>query len=79
VHPVWPAQRELLREPAAPGDAEHVGPRDAEPVEQPGQQRRQPSQVVGHDRRRGPADAGHIEPDDGPPRIQRVDERLEQL
>ena len=79
VHPVRAAQRELLREPAAPGDAQDVGPRDAEPVEQPGQQRRQGGQVVGHHRGRGLADAGHVEPDDAPPRVQRVDERLKQL
>jgi hypothetical protein len=53
--------------------------RDAELVEQPGQHRRQRSQVVRHHRGRGPADAGHVEPDDAPPRVQRVDERLKQF
>jgi hypothetical protein len=36
-------------------------------------------QVVGHHRGRGLADAGHVKPDDAPARVQRVDERLEQL
>jgi hypothetical protein len=79
AHPVRPAQRELLREPAAPGDAEDVGLLIVELVEQAGQQRRQHGQVIRNDRGRRAADARHVEPDDGPPRIEGVDERLEQL
>ena len=79
AHPVRAAQGELLREPAAPGDAQHVGLLIAELVEQPAEQWRQRGQVVRKRRRRGSADAGHVEPDDGPPPVQRVDERLEHL
>ena len=79
AHPGRAARGELLREPAAPGDAQDIGLLVAELVEQAGQQRRQRGQVVGDDGGRRTADAGHVEPDDRPPRIERVDERLEQL
>ena len=79
AHPVRTAQRELLRQPASPGDAQDVGVGVAELVEQAAQERRRGAQVVGDDRGRRAADARHVEPDDGPPRIQRVGERLEQL
>ena len=46
AHPVRAAQRELLRQPAAPGDAQDVGLLVAELVEQPGEQRRQRDQVI---------------------------------
>jgi len=48
-------------------------------VEQAGQQRRQRGQVIGDGRGRRAADARHVEPDDRPLRIERVDKRLEQL
>ena len=79
AHPVRAAQRELLRQPASPGDAQDVGLLVAELVEQAGQQRRQRGQVIGDDRSRRAADARHVEPDDGTPRIECVDERLEQF
>ena len=50
AHPVGPAQRELLREPAAPGDAQDIGLPVAELVEQASQPRRRGAKVVGDDR-----------------------------
>ena len=79
AHPVRAAQRELLRQSATPGDAQDVGLLIAELVEQADQQRRQRGQVIRDDRSRRAADARHVEPDDGAMRIERVDERLEQL
>ena len=70
---------ELLREPAAPGNAQDVGLLVAELVEQTAQQWRQRPQMVGPDRRRGPTDARQVEPDDFPLRVERVDERLQQF
>ena len=79
AHPVPAPQRELLREPAAPRDAQDVGLLMAELVEQAGQQRRQRDQVVRDGRGRRAADTRHVKPDDPSPRIERVDERLEQF
>ncbi len=79
AYPVRAAQRELLREAAAPGDAQDVSLPVAELVEQACQQRRRRADVIGEQRGGRAADARHVEPDDSPPRIERVDERLEQL
>ena len=69
----------MLRQPASPGDAQDIGLQVAELVEQVGYQRRQGRQVVRNYRRRGPADARRVEPDDFPLRVKRVDERLQQF
>ena len=79
AHPGRVPDGELLREPASPGDAQDVGLLVAELVEQAAQQRRQRPQVVRHDRLRRPADARHVEPDDFPLRVDRVDEWLQQF
>ena len=73
------AQGELLREPASPGDTQHIGLLIAELVKHTAQQRRRSGQMIREHRRRGPAQARHVEPDDGPLPIQRVDERLQHL
>jgi hypothetical protein len=51
----------------------------AELVEQAAQQRRQRPQMVGNHRRGRSADARQVEPDDLAPRVERVNERLQQL
>ncbi|MGD0925722.1 MAG: hypothetical protein ABR926_11075 [Streptosporangiaceae bacterium] len=73
------AQRELLGEPASPGDAQHIGLLVAELIEKIAQQRRRGPQVVGDDRLGGPAYARQIKPDHCPLRIECVNERLQHL
>jgi hypothetical protein len=69
----------LLRQAAAPGHAQDIGLLMAELVEQAAQQRRQRPQMVGNHRRGRSADARQVEPDDLAPRVERVNERLQQL
>ena len=58
---------------------QYSGPLVAELVEQTAQQRCRRGEVVGDRPGRRAADARHVEPDDSAPRIERIDERLEQF
>jgi len=71
--------REVLGDPAAPGDAEHVHGVVAEDGEHPGDHPAQPGEAVRGSRRRRAADTGNVEPDHAKGGIKRVHERLQQL
>jgi hypothetical protein len=77
--PARAAQRELLGQLAAPGEAEDVGGLVAELVEQPAQQPGQGGEPVGPGGQRGAAHAGDVEADHLDRRVERIDERLEDL
>jgi hypothetical protein len=71
-------ERELLRQRAAPGHAQHVDFLVSELVEQPRGQPRQGGGTVGQGGRRRAAHARHVEYDRRGP-VERVEERLDQL
>ena len=75
----WVLEGQLLGQTAAPGDAEDVEPVVAELVEEPPEEARQQCEVVGHLGCGGTPDAGYVEPDHLDPRVDLVDERLEQV
>ena len=69
----------MLRDRAAPGDAEHVCAVVAEFGEQLADEPAQASEAVRPGRQRRSADSGHVEADDFERRVKLVNERLEQL
>jgi hypothetical protein len=71
--------RELLRDPAAPGDAEHVDRVVAERRQHPGDQPAQPAEAVRGRRQGRSADTGNVETDHAQRRVKRVHERLQQI
>ncbi len=71
--------REMLCDPAAPGDAEHVDRVISERGQHPGDQLAQPREAVRGGREGRAADAGNVETDHTQRRIKRVHERLQQV
>ena len=72
--PAGVLDRELLRQRAAPGEAEHVDPVVTQLVEHPRKHPGQLREPGRQDADRGAADAGGVEPDDVDARIQGIDQ-----
>jgi hypothetical protein len=72
-------ERELLRQPAAPRDAEHVHPVVAEPVEKSSEEPGERGEGVGHLGGAGTSDARHVEAHHLDVLRECIDERLKQV